>query len=59
MTPTVPIRTTYELTALGTDLMPRLMDLVTWVDHHTSTIQTAQAAYDADTPIPPALANRH
>ncbi|WP_435879538.1 hypothetical protein [Streptomyces prunicolor] len=29
MTPTVPIRTTYELTALGTDLMPRLMDLVT------------------------------
>ncbi|WP_042403398.1 winged helix-turn-helix transcriptional regulator [Streptacidiphilus carbonis] len=59
VTPTVPIQATYELTALGTDLMPRLMDLVTWVDHHTSAIQTAQAAYDADTPIPPAVANRH
>ena len=59
VTPTVPIQTTYELTALGTDLMPRLMDLVTWVDHHTSTIQAAQAAYDTDTPIPPALANKH
>ena len=59
VTPTVPIQTTYELTALGTDLMPRLMGLVTWVDHHTSTIQGAQAAYDADTPVPPAVANRH
>lgn len=59
VTPTVPIQVTYELTALGTDLMPRLMNLVTWVDHHTSTIQAAQAAYDADTPLPPAVANRH
>src|SRR5882757_7028019 len=48
-----------ELAALGTDLMPRLMGLVTWVDHHTSTIQGAQAAYDADTPVPPPVANRH
>ena len=59
VTPTVPIQVTYELTALGTDLTPRLKDLVTWVDRHTSTIQAAQAAYDADTPIPPAMANRH
>ncbi|MCS0604071.1 helix-turn-helix transcriptional regulator [Streptomyces sp. LP11] len=59
VTPTVPIQVTYELTALGTDLMPRLMGLVTWVDHHTGTIQAAQAAYDADTPLPPAVANRH
>jgi DNA-binding HxlR family transcriptional regulator len=59
VTPTVPIQTSYQLTALGTDLMPRLMGLVTWVDHHTGTIQVAQAAYDADTPLPPAVANRH
>ncbi|WP_413103023.1 winged helix-turn-helix transcriptional regulator [Streptomyces sp. Inha503] len=57
-TPTVPIQVTYELTALGRDLVPRLKGLVTWVDHHISTIQAAQAAYDADTPIPPAVANR-
>ncbi|WP_438452968.1 winged helix-turn-helix transcriptional regulator [Streptomyces asiaticus] len=59
VTPTVPIQVTYELTALGRDLVPRLMGLVTWVNHHTSTIQAAQAAYDADTPVPPAVANRH
>ncbi|MCO5995469.1 winged helix-turn-helix transcriptional regulator [Actinoallomurus rhizosphaericola] len=61
VTPTVPIQVTYELTALGTDLTPRLKDLVIWVEQHTDTIQAAQAAqaaYDADTPIPPAVANR-
>ncbi|WP_413807486.1 hypothetical protein [Streptomyces sp. OE57] len=44
--------------ALGRDLGPRLKDLVTWVDRHTSTIHAAKAAYDANTPIPPAVANR-
>lgn len=57
VTPTVPIQVTYELTDLGRDLAPRLKDLVTWVDHHTSTIQAAQATYDADPPMPPAVAN--
>lgn len=56
--PTVPIQVTYELTALGTDLTPHLAALVTWVSRHTSTIQAAQAGYDADIPIPPAVANR-
>ena len=55
---TVPIQVTYELTALGVNLTRRLKDLVTWVERHTSAIQTAQAAYDADTPVPPAIANR-
>lgn len=59
VTATVPIKVTYELTALGTDLTPRLADLATWVDRHADAIQAAQAAYDADPPIPPAVANRH
>jgi DNA-binding HxlR family transcriptional regulator len=59
VTPTVPIQVTYELTALGTELTLRLGNLVAWIDDHTSTILQAQAAYDADTPLPPALANRH
>src|SRR4051794_33243558 len=53
--PTVPIQVTYELTTLGKDLAQRLYALVTWVDQHTGTIQQAQAAYDADTPPPPAI----
>ncbi|MGC9963701.1 MAG: helix-turn-helix domain-containing protein [Acidimicrobiales bacterium] len=59
VTPTVPIQVTYELTALGTELTLRLGNLVAWIDDHTSTILEAQATYDADTPLPPALANRH
>jgi DNA-binding HxlR family transcriptional regulator len=59
VTPTVPIQVTYELTALGTELTLRLGNLVAWIDDHTTTILEAQAAYDADTPLPPALANRH
>jgi DNA-binding HxlR family transcriptional regulator len=59
VTPTVPIQVTYELTALGTELTLRLGNLVAWIDDHTSAILQAQAAYDADTPLPPALANRH
>jgi DNA-binding HxlR family transcriptional regulator len=59
VTPTVPIQVTYELTALGKELTLRLASLVAWIDDHTSTILEAQAAYDADTPLPPALANRH
>lgn len=58
VTPTVPIQVTYELTGLGRDLAPHLRSLVVWVDRHTGTIQQAQAAYDADTPVPPAVANR-
>ncbi|GGX97239.1 winged helix-turn-helix transcriptional regulator [Streptomyces minutiscleroticus] len=55
--PTVPVQVTYELTGLGRDVAPRLRELVTWVNHHTSTIRAAQSAYDADTPVPPAVAN--
>ncbi|MQY21223.1 winged helix-turn-helix transcriptional regulator [Nocardia macrotermitis] len=58
-TPTVPIQVTYELTTLGTELAPRLADLVTWVDRHSDAIHAAQAAYDAAPPTPPAIANRH
>ncbi|WP_328604262.1 helix-turn-helix transcriptional regulator [Amycolatopsis sp. NBC_00345] len=58
VTPTVPIQVTYELTALGTELTPRLRSLVTWVADHTPVIQAAQTAYDADPPVPPATANR-
>ncbi|PRY39707.1 winged helix-turn-helix transcriptional regulator [Umezawaea tangerina] len=58
-TPTVPIQVTYELTPLGADLTPRLVDLVTWADRHGPAIQAARSAYDADPPIPPAVANRH
>jgi DNA-binding HxlR family transcriptional regulator len=59
VTATVPIQVTYELTALGTELTLRLGNLVAWIDDHTTTILEAQAAYDANTPLPPALANRH
>ena len=54
VTPTVPIQLTYELTALGTELTLHLRNPITWIDDHTSTILKAQAAYDADTPLPPA-----
>jgi DNA-binding HxlR family transcriptional regulator len=59
VTPTVSIQVTYELTALGTELTLRLPNLIAWIDDHTGTILEAQAAYDAATPLPPALANRH
>ncbi|MFD8339289.1 winged helix-turn-helix transcriptional regulator [Streptomyces solisilvae] len=58
VTSTGPIQVSYELTDLGRNLAPRLENLVTWVVHHTSTIQAAQAAYDADAPVPPTVANR-
>lgn len=58
VTPTVPIQVTYDLTDLGRDLVPRVLGLVTWVSDHTDTIRTAQVAYDADVPVPPAVANR-
>ncbi|WNV92159.1 winged helix-turn-helix transcriptional regulator [Umezawaea sp. Da 62-37] len=47
-TPTVPIRVTYALTALGTDLTPP-SGVVTCADHHSGTIQ---AACNADPPGP-------
>lgn len=55
---TVPIQVTYALTALGADLAPHVIGLAGWVDRHTHRIQAAQAAYDEDTPVPPAVANR-
>ncbi|SFJ94504.1 DNA-binding transcriptional regulator, HxlR family [Amycolatopsis sacchari] len=58
VTPTVPIQVTYSLTALGADLATHLVGLVAWVDRHTDRIHEAQATYDEDTPVPPAVANR-
>jgi DNA-binding HxlR family transcriptional regulator len=55
---TVPVQVTYELTDLGRDVAPRIRELVLWVNDHTSTIQAAQLAYDADMPESPAVANR-
>ena len=46
VTPTVPIRTDYELTGLGHTLLPVMAALKTWTEDHFEHVQRARADYD-------------
>lgn len=47
VTPSIPPRVDYELTALGQSLQGPICGLVTWAMNNAATIHQAQAGYDA------------
>nr|WP_257792555.1 helix-turn-helix domain-containing protein [Myxococcus xanthus] len=47
VTPTVPPRVDYALTALGQELMEPIDMLATWALHRRDAVQQARAAYGA------------
>ncbi|WP_104432294.1 winged helix-turn-helix transcriptional regulator [Kineococcus xinjiangensis] len=47
VTPSVPVRVDYELTALGRSLLPVLQALKAWSETHIEDVLTAREAYDA------------
>ena len=47
VTPTVPVRVDYELTALGESLVPVMRALKEWSETYIGEIIDARAAYDA------------
>lgn len=47
VTPTIPPRVDYELTALGQTLQEPVRILAEWAQTHRPAIQTAQAKFDA------------
>lgn len=47
VTPTVPVRVDYELTALGRDLLPTVWAVKTWAEANVETVEKARAAFDA------------
>jgi DNA-binding HxlR family transcriptional regulator len=49
VTPTVPVRTDYELTPLGGSLLDLLRHLKEWAEEHMSEVDLARADYDART----------
>src|SRR5215213_5410826 len=48
VTPTIPPRVDYELTALGRSLLPPISHLTEWAMDNVGAIHDAQARYDAD-----------
>lgn len=53
VTPTVPPRVDYALTALGQELMEPIDMLATWALRRRDAVQQARAAYDAREEPPP------
>ena len=47
VTPSVPVRTDYELTALGDSLLETLRHLKEWAEEHMPEVDNARANYDA------------
>ena len=47
VTPSVPVRTDYELTALGASLLDLLRHLKEWAEEHMREVDEARATYDA------------
>jgi DNA-binding HxlR family transcriptional regulator len=47
VTPTVPVRTDYELTSLGDSLLELLRHLKEWAEDHMNEVDDARATYDA------------
>jgi DNA-binding HxlR family transcriptional regulator len=49
VTPSVPVRTDYELTLLGHSLLETLRHLKTWAEQHMPDVDAARERYDART----------
>jgi DNA-binding HxlR family transcriptional regulator len=49
VTPSVPVRTDYELTPLGHSLLDTLRRLKEWAEEHMPEVDDARASYDART----------
>lgn len=47
VSPTVPVRVDYELTASGRDLLPAVWAIKTWAELNIEAVEKARAAYDA------------
>ncbi|HXH79249.1 helix-turn-helix domain-containing protein [Nocardioides sp.] len=47
VTPTVPVRVDYELSALGRSLLGPIQHIKDWAESHMPDVSTAQLAYDA------------
>ena len=47
VTPSVPVRTDYELTPLGDSLLETLRHLKEWAEEHMPDVDNARANYDA------------
>ena len=47
VTPSVPVRTDYELTPLGYSLLATLCHLKEWAEEHMREVDAARAEYDA------------
>src|SRR5262245_51679164 len=54
VTPSVPVRVDYELTALGRDLQLQVAHLKRWAEGHMAEVLAARRRYDAQTPRAPA-----
>lgn len=48
VTPSVPVRTDYELTPLGQTLLPVLAHLKEWAEDHMAEVDEARTAYDSN-----------
>ncbi len=46
VTPSVPVRVDYRLTALGTSLLPVMDAVHAWAEHHMDEVNSARSAYD-------------
>ncbi len=46
VTPTVPVRVDYTLTALGHSLLPVISTIKQWAEQHMPQVRTAQDRYD-------------
>ena len=46
ITPSVPVRVDYELTALGDTILPVVAAIKNWSEDHIAEIQAARVAYD-------------
>lgn len=59
ITPTVPVRVDYELTALGRSLLPLLWSIKKWVEANMAEVEVERERYDERDPVPPvAVLNR-
>ena len=47
VTPSIPVRTDYELTPLGDSLLETLCHLKEWAEQHMPEVDDARATYDA------------
>ena len=48
VTPSVPVRVDYELTALGTSLLAPIASIKAWAEQHVPQVQQAREGYDLE-----------